>query len=149
MVNSRKRDVSLNIHFLYQCHMVFCHGPAPFRDLRQSLVHSFLWEKWTWSQIIISSFAPLSPRYILDTFFTRHISFEHSDVKMAFFRHTNQEKINFVHSLSLSQQHILRRSGDWCFLPRFATDINGHLNGLIGKTYIRQISWDAKSICFN
>ncbi len=47
--------------------------------------------------------------------------------------HISQE-INFVWDLSLSQQHILMRSGNQCFLPCFTTDINRHLNGLIGKT---------------
>ncbi len=45
----------------------------------------------------------------MDQFFTRHIFSEHSDTKMAFFRHTYQEKINFVQDLSLPQQHILAR----------------------------------------
>ncbi len=66
--------------------------------------------------------------------FHRHLSSEHSDTKMAFFRHTNQEKINFVPDLSLSQQHVLMRSVNRCFPPCFTTDINGHLNGLTGET---------------
>ncbi len=53
-----------------------------------------------------NSFAPSSPRYTLDSIFTRHVSSEHSDTKVALFRHANQEKIN----------------------------INGHLNGLIIET---------------
>ncbi len=104
----RKRDVSLTVHFLYQCHMVFHLSPAPLGDRKQSWVHSFLWEKWMWSQIMNNSFTSSSPRYILDPFFTRHMSSEHSDTKMTFFRHTNQEKINSVGDLSLSQHHTLR-----------------------------------------
>ncbi len=53
---------------------------------------------------------------------------------MEFLRHKYQEKINFVRDLSLSQQHILARFGNRCFLPCFETDINGHLNGLTGET---------------
>ncbi len=34
----------------------------------------------------------------------------------------------------LSHQHILARSGNWCFPPCFTTDKNGHLNGFIGET---------------
>ncbi len=103
----------------------FHYSPTRFEDRKQPWVHSFLWEKWMQSQMMTSSFTPLSPR---------HISSEHSDTKMAFFRHTNQEKINFVWDLSLSQQHILARSGNRCFLSCFPTDINGHLNGLKGET---------------
>ncbi len=117
----------------------FLHGPAPLGDRKQFWVHSFLWEKWMWSQIMINSFTPLSPRHILDPFFTRHISSEHSDTEMTFFRHTNQEKNYFVPDLSLSQQHILVRFGKRCFPPCFTMDINGHL------TKIKQIC-DTKSI---
>ncbi len=93
-----------------------------------------------------NSFAPSSPRYILNPFYTRHIALERSDIKMVFFRHTNREKINFVRDLSLSQQHTLMRFGNRCFLPCLTTDINRHLNGLIGET---MNSCDTKSICFN
>ncbi len=82
----------------------------------------------------MTSFAPSSPKYILDTFFIRHISSEHSDTKMAFFSRINQEKMNFVRHMSLSQQHILLRFGNRRFPPCFTTDINRHLNGLIGET---------------
>ncbi len=101
MVN-RKRDVSLTVHLLYQCHMAFATAP-PLEETTQSLVHSFLREKLMWSQILTNSFAPSSTRYTLDPFSSRHISSEHSDIKIPFFRHTNQEKINFVPDLSLSQ----------------------------------------------
>ncbi len=131
---SRRRDVSLNIYFLKQCHMVFHHGPAPLGDRKQSWVHSFLWEKWAWSHIMTNSFTPLSLRSILDPFYARRISSEHSDTKMAFFWHTNQEKINFVPDTSLSQWHTLTKFGNRFFPPCFTTDINGHLNGLIGET---------------
>ncbi len=77
-----------------------------------------------------NSFAPLLPRYILDPFFTRHTFSENSDTKMAFFRHTNLEEMNFVRYLSLSQQQTLARSETW-FLPACG---NKHLNGLIGET---------------
>ncbi len=83
---------------------------------------------------MLDSFAPSSPRYILDPFFTGHTSSKYSDTKTAFFRHTYQEKINFVRDLSLSQQNIFVRFGNRCILPCFAADINGHLNGLIGET---------------
>ncbi len=66
--------------------------------------------------------------------FHRHIPSEHSDRKKSFFRLTNQEKVNFIWDLSLSQQHTLVRFGIRCFPPCFTTDINGHLNGLIGET---------------
>ncbi len=82
-----------------------------------------------------NSFAPSLPRYMLDPFFTRHISYEHFDTKKAFFRNTNQEKINFIWDLSLSQQHILTRFGNRCFLPCFIMDINRHLNGLYGQNH--------------
>ncbi len=41
MVN-RKRDLSLNVHFLYLCHMDFATAP-PFWDIRSSVesVHSY------------------------------------------------------------------------------------------------------------
>ncbi len=97
-----------------------------------------------------NSFTPSSPRYRLDSFFTRHVSSEHSDTKMSFFR-----QINFVGDLSLSQQHTLARSGNRCFPPCFTTDINGHEMVLDVKpwikssNFIKQISCDAKSICFN
>ncbi len=81
-----------------------------------------------------NSFALLSPRYIFDPFFTRHKSSKHCDTKIEFYRHTYQEKINFVRDLSLSQQHTVVRSWNRCFLPCFAMDINGHLNGLIVET---------------
>ncbi len=95
-----------------------------------------------------------SPWYILDTFFTRHISSEHSDTKMAFFTHTNQEKINFVRDLSLSQQHTLGRPGNRCFLPCFEHKRTFKWSyrwnhELKVKTYIKQISCEAKSTCFN
>ncbi len=64
-------------------------------------------------------------------FHKTHI-FEHSDTKMAFFRHTNQEKFNFI--WDLSQQHKPVRSGNRCLLLCFTMDINEHLNGLIGET---------------
>ncbi len=81
-----------------------------------------------------NSFTPSSPRYILDPFFTRHVSSEHFDTKITFFSHTNQEEINFVRDLSLSQQHTLARSGSHGFPSCFTTDLNRHLNGLIGET---------------
>ncbi len=65
--------------------------------------------------------------------FHRHISLERSDTKMSIFRHTNQENMNFVQDLSLSQQYVLMRSVNRRFLLCFTTDINGHLNGLTGE----------------
>ncbi len=130
----RKRDLRLNIHFLYQCHMRFTTVLIPLGDRKQSWVYSILWKKWIWSQIMTNSFTPSSQRLILDPFFTRRVSSEHSDTKMAFFRNTNQGEINFVCNPSLSQQHTLTRSGNWCYLPCIATDIKGPLNGLLGGT---------------
>ncbi len=101
--------------------------PRPFRRLEAVLSPFILTEKWTWSQIMINSFAPLSP------FFTRHISSEHSDTKMSFYRDTNQAKINFVRDLSLSQLHILTGFGNRCSPPCFKMDTNGHLNSLTGE----------------
>ncbi len=43
------------------------------------------------------------------------------DTNMAFFKETYEEKINFVRDLSLSQRHTLRRSGNRCIPPCFAT----------------------------
>ncbi len=80
------------------------------------------------SQSVTNSFASLSPRHSLDPFVTKHISSKRSNSKMAFFRCTNQENINFVRDLSLSQQHTLASSGNRCLAPCFATDINGRLN---------------------
>ncbi len=145
------RDLSLSVHFLYQCDMVLSHGPAPLGDRKQSWVHSFLREKWTCSQIMTNSFAPSSPKYILGPFFTRYISSEHSDNRMAFFRHTFQEKVNFV----LSQHHTREM---WeLVLPALLH--NGHKqifkwsyrwnHELKIKTYIKKIPCDAKPICFN
>ncbi len=100
-------------------------------------------------------FSPPSPRYILHPFFSRHISSKQSDTKMAFIRHADQEKINFVCCLSSSQKHTLARLGNWCFPPCFATNIKtckwsyrwNHKWKV--KTKLNQISSDAKSICFN
>ncbi len=91
---NRTRDFPLTVHFLYQCHMCYIKAP-PLLQTRCSFesIHSL---KRTRSQIATNSFAPLSPRYVLGPFFTRHISSEHSDTKMSFFRHTNPEKIKFV-----------------------------------------------------
>ncbi len=36
-INSRKRDISLTVHFLHQCHMVFLPWPHPFRRLEAVL----------------------------------------------------------------------------------------------------------------
>ncbi len=107
--------------------------PRPFKSYKQSWVHLFLWKKWTWSQIMTNSFAPSSPRYRLDTFFTRHISSEHSDIKMSFFRLTNQEKMNFVETCL-------------CLSNTLSWDVGTELKG---KNYITRILCDAKSICFN
>ncbi len=116
----------------------FRHSPAPLGDRKLSWVHSFLWEKWTWSQIMTNSFAPSPPRYILDPFFTRHISSEHSGTKMASFRHTHQEEVNFVRHVSVSATHS-RRTENWCLPPCFEMDINNHLNGLMGETMNKKL----------
>ncbi len=71
-------------------------------------------------------FRPIVTKIHIGPIFTGH---EHSDTKIAFFRHTYQEKIDFVQDPFLSQQHALVGFGNWCFAY-----INGHLNGLIGET---------------
>ncbi len=48
-------------------------------------------------------FRPIVTKIHVGPIFHRHISSEHSDTKMSFFRLTNQEEINFVPDLSLSQ----------------------------------------------
>ncbi len=88
-------------------------------------------------------------------FFTRYISFDHSDTKLAFFRHTNQGKINIIQDLFVSATHyheiwelVLptllhkghKRTFKWSY---------GWNHELKVKTYIKQISCDAKSICFD
>ncbi len=133
----------------------FHHGPAPLGDRKESWVHSFLWEKWKWSQIMINFLTTSSPRHIMHPFFTRHVSSEHSDTKMAFFRHTIQEKINFVRDPSVSQQYsceiwepvlsALLRNG---YKQTFKWSYRWN-HELKFKTYLKQISGDAKSICFN
>ncbi len=69
---NREQDVSLTVHFLYQCHMVLP-WPRPFRRLEERL-------------------------------------------------------------LCLRPVSVSARFGNWCFPLCFITDINGHLNGLIGET---------------
>ncbi len=105
----RKWNLSLTVHFLYQAHG-FRHSPLPFRRL-EIVFSPFI-------QIMISTFAPSSPRYILDPFFTRYI-FSNTGI----FSDNKSRKINFVWHLSLSQQHSLTRFGNRC-LPCFTTDIN-------------------------
>ncbi len=104
---------------------------------------------------MIISFIPSSPRYILEPFFTSHISSEHSDTKILLFRHTNQEKTNFVRDLSLSQQHTHK------FLELVLPALlhighkqtfkwsNRWKHELKVKTYIKQTSCDTKFFCFN
>ncbi len=66
----------------------------------ESWVHSFLWEEQMWSQIMTKSFAPSSQRYILDPFFTRHKSAEHSDTKSSIFQtHKSGETSKMMISL--------------------------------------------------
>ncbi len=107
---------------------------------------TLLWNPFGRPEVVLSPFILMGEMNVItdydqfDPFFTRHVSSKHFETKMAFFRHTNQEKINFVRDLSLSQQHIVVRSGNWCFLPCFTTDINGHLNGLVGET----MNWKLK-----
>ncbi len=81
-----------------------------------------------------NSFAPSSSKIHIGPIFHKTCIFQTFYTKMAFFKHTDQEKINFVWDLSLSQQHILMRFGNWGFPPCFAMDINRHLNGLTGET---------------
>ncbi len=107
------------------------HGPAPLGDRKQFWVHSFLWENWKWSQIMTNSFPP--QKNILDPFFTRHI-FQMFWLKNVIFQTHKSGEINFVWDLSLSQQHIFARFGNWHFLLCFTTNINRHLNGHIGET---------------
>ncbi len=136
--------------------MVFRHSPTPLGDRKQSWVSSFLRQKWTWSQIMINSFTPLLPRYILDPFFSRHISSEHSDTKMSFFRHKSGENQLCSRPVSVSATH----SREICEPVLPALFHNGHKrtfkcsyrwnHELKVQTYIKQISCDTKSkICFN
>ncbi len=104
--------------------------PRPFRRQEEVLSPFILMGEMN----MITDYAQSTPRYILHPSFTRLVSSEHSDTKMSFFRHTNQEKMNFVPDLSLSQWHTLMRFGNRCFPSCFTMDINGHLNGLIGET---------------
>ncbi len=86
--------------------------PRPFRRLEAVFSPFILTGEINVTTDYDQFFAPSSPRYILDPFFTRTVSFsEHSDTEIAFFRHINQDKINFVQDLSLSQQRTLARSG--------------------------------------
>ncbi len=53
-----------------------------------------------------TSFAPSLPTCILSMFFKRHISSEHCDTKVAFFKHANLQKVNFVSKpVSVSAKH--------------------------------------------
>ncbi len=127
----RKHDVSLNVHFLYQCHMVFAMVP-PLQETRSSLeFHSYGRNECDHRLWIIS------PHCHQHTYWTH---FSQNTYPWNFLTHKKhvfteiKRKINFVGDLSLSQQHTLARSGNRCFLPCYATEINGHLNGLIGET---------------
>ncbi len=118
----RNRDGPLNLHFLCQCQVVCRHSPAPLGDRKQSWVHSFLQEKWAWSQIVTNSFAPSSQRYILGSFFTRHISSEHSDMKTTFFRHKSGE--NWLCSRPVSVSATRSRE---IWAPVFFDKVQGHV----------------------
>ncbi len=68
-----------------------------------------------------NAFAPSSPRYAVDTYLLIILT------QKRHFSDTNQEKINLVWGLSLSQQHLLTRSRNRCFPPCFSKNVNGHL----------------------
>lgn len=50
-----------------------------YRISCNSWVYTFLWENWTWAQIMTNSFIPQAPKYTLDPFFTSNMSCELSD----------------------------------------------------------------------
>ncbi len=106
------------------CISVFLPQSRPFRRL-ETILSPF---------VLIGEMNAITDNDQFFSLFTRHRSVEHLDTKTTFFRPTNQEKMNFVWDLSLSQQHTLLRFGNRCFPPCLTTDINRHLNGLIGET---------------
>ncbi len=109
--------------------------PRPFRRQEAVLSPFFLMGEMNMITDYDQFFHPIiTDIHIGPVFHKTHIlwTFWH---KNGIFRHTIQEKINFVENLSLSQQHILTRFGNRCFQSCFTTDINGHLNGLIGRAW--------------
>ncbi len=101
--------------FLVSVSHGFRHCPACLGD-QKHWVSSFLWKKRRWSRIMTNSFAP-SRTHIGPIFYMTCLP--NIDTKRIFFRHTNQEKINFnqenvnlVQDLCLSWQHTLVRSGN-------------------------------------
>ncbi len=107
---NRKRDISLTIYFLCQCHMVW---PRPFRRLEVVLSPFILMEEMNMITDYDQFLSPSSPNYVYigPIFHKTHIfwTFGHKNV-------------------------ILMRFRNRCFPPCFTTDINWHLNGLIGET---------------
>ncbi len=79
----------------------------PLQETTNSLqsVHSYGWNERDHRLWPI-----LLPHHHQDSYWTHFSqSSEHTDTKMTFVWHTNQEKIDFVRDVSLSQQHILVR----------------------------------------
>ncbi len=136
--------------------MGFHHGPAPLGDYKQSRVHLFLWEKCTWSQIMNNFF---SPHRHQDTYWTH---FSQTHIFWTFWHkngifQTDKSGENYICSrpVSVSATH----SHEICEPVLPALFHNGHKrtfkwfyrwnHELKVQTYIKQISCDAKSICFN
>ncbi len=82
-VNSRKWGLSPTIHFLYQCHMVFHHGPA-FRRQEAVLSPFILMGEMNVITDYDQFFRPVGTKIHVGPIFHRHISSEHSDTKMTF-----------------------------------------------------------------
>ncbi len=127
------RDLSLTVHFLYQCHMGFAMPPP--QETGSSLESIHFYRKIERDHRL---WPTLSPYRHQDTYWT-HFSQDTYvpnilTQKCDFFRHKNQDEINFVRDLLLSQQHTLTRSGNPCFPSCATMDINKHLNSLIGET---------------
>ncbi len=85
-------------------------GTCPPFQLELESIHSFRTDErdhrlWSILCLIVT-------KIHTGTTFTWNISSKHSDRKIPFFRHINQEKITLVRDLSMSQQHILMRSGN-------------------------------------